>query len=77
MSEKHVEDYWNVDGDRELSDAWTGGVGPSAVPGAWADVCMFLKPPDSHERWKVRIHGALSIHHEALGIHPKGSRLPS
>ena len=25
MSEKHVEDYWNVDGDRELSDAWTGG----------------------------------------------------
>ena len=24
MSEKHVEDYWNVDGDRELSDAWTG-----------------------------------------------------
>ena len=24
MSEKHVEDYWNVDGDRDLSDAWTG-----------------------------------------------------
>ena len=24
MSEKHVEDYWNVDGDRELSDTWTG-----------------------------------------------------
>ena len=23
MSEKHVEDYWNVDGDRELSDTWT------------------------------------------------------
>ena len=23
MSEKHIEDYWNVDGDRELSDAWT------------------------------------------------------
>ena len=24
MSEKHIEDYWNVDVDRELSDAWTG-----------------------------------------------------
>ena len=24
MSEKHVDDYWNVDGGRELSDAWTG-----------------------------------------------------
>ena len=24
MSEKNIEEYWNVDGDRELSDAWTG-----------------------------------------------------
>ena len=24
MSEKNIDDYWNVDGDRELSDAWTG-----------------------------------------------------
>ena len=24
MSEKNVEDYWNFDGDRELSDTWTG-----------------------------------------------------
>ena len=24
MLGKHIEDYWNVDGDRELSDAWTG-----------------------------------------------------
>ena len=23
LLEKHVEDYWNVDGERELSDAWT------------------------------------------------------
>ena len=23
MSEKHLENYWNVDGDKELSDAWT------------------------------------------------------
>ena len=22
--EKHIEDYWNLEGDRKLSDAWTG-----------------------------------------------------
>ena len=42
--------------------------GPGAVPGMWADVCGFLKRPDSDERWKVRQHGALSIPHEAPGI---------
>ena len=24
LLEKHIEDYWNVDGEKELSDAWTG-----------------------------------------------------
>ena len=24
LLEKHIEGYWNVDEDRELSDAWTG-----------------------------------------------------
>ena len=24
MSKKHIEDYWNGDGERQLSDAWTG-----------------------------------------------------
>ena len=24
MSEKHIENYWDVHGDRELSDAWAG-----------------------------------------------------
>ena len=24
MLEKNIDDYWNVDGDRELSDSWTG-----------------------------------------------------
>ena len=24
LLEKNIEDYWNVDGERELSDAWTG-----------------------------------------------------
>ena len=42
--------------------------GPGAVPGTWADVCGFLKLPDSDGRWKVRQHGAFSIPHEALGI---------
>ena len=24
MAEKNIDDHWNVDGDRELSDTWTG-----------------------------------------------------
>ena len=24
LLEKHIDDYWNVDGERELSDSWTG-----------------------------------------------------
>ena len=24
LLEKNIDDYWNVDGERELSDAWTG-----------------------------------------------------
>ena len=24
LSEKNIDDYWNVDGEREVSDAWTG-----------------------------------------------------
>ena len=27
MSEKHVEDYWNVDGESEVSDAWKNELG--------------------------------------------------
>ena len=27
MLEKHIDNYWNVDGERELSDAWTGFTG--------------------------------------------------
>ena len=44
---------------------------PGAVPGEWADVCGFLKPLDSFERWKVRLHGAFSIPHDTLGLRPK------
>ena len=44
--------------------------GPSSIPGCWADVCEFLKPPESDQHWKVRLHGAFSIPHKALGLRP-------
>ena len=42
--------------------------GRGAVPGAWSDVCGFIKPPDSNERRRVRQYGAFTIHHEPLNI---------
>ena len=50
-----------------LTPLWS----PGAVPGEWADVCGFLKPPDSHEKWKVRLHSAFSIHHGEMGLREK------
>ena len=40
--------------------------GPGAVPGTWLDVCGFIKPPDSSERWRVRSirQTDQSCHHE-------------
>ena len=38
--------------------------GPGVVPGTWSDVCGFIKPPDSNERWKVRQTDQQSCHHE-------------
>ena len=43
---------------------------PRSIPGSWAGVCGFLKPPDSDGQWKVRQHGVISILHKALGIRP-------
>ena len=34
---------------------------PSGVRAEWADVCGFIKPPDSQNEWQVRFHGAFSI----------------
>ena len=45
--------------------------GSGSAPGEWADVCGFLKPPHSYGRWKVRLHAAFSILHDALGVRPK------
>ena len=42
--------------------------GPGAIPGEWADVCDFIVPPKSHDSWKVRSHGAFTIHREILGL---------
>ena len=42
-----------------------------AVPGDWADVCGFLKLPDSYGRWKGRQHATFSIPHDALVLRPK------
>ena len=30
-----------------------------------------VKPPDSYDKWKVRLHGAFTIHRESLGLRPK------
>ena len=32
---------------------------------------VFIKPPDSCEKWKVRLHGAFTIPHETLGLRAK------
>ena len=42
--------------------------GPGAVPGQWADVSGFIKPPDSQDEWQVCLHGAFSISCSALGL---------
>ena len=46
MWEKHIEDYWNVDGQRELSDAWTG---------VTSFISLNVKPPDGSTWSWVRL----------------------
>ena len=41
--------------------------GHGSIPNLWADVCGFLKPPDSDRFWKVRKHGAF-FPRETLGL---------
>ena len=45
--------------------------GPGAVPGEWTDVCGFVEPPHSCEKWKVRLHGVFTIAHETVGLRPR------
>ena len=42
--------------------------GPGAIPGEWTDVCGFIVLPNSHELWKVRLHGAFTMPREILGL---------
>ena len=72
-----------VDFDLPMPPNPTPSWGPGAVPGTWSDVCGFIKPPDSNERWSVRQHGAFPIRHEALSTrqtdqscHPRGMPPP-
>ena len=44
--------------------------GPGSILNNWADVCEFLKPPDSDRYWKVRMHGAFSIPRKTPGLRP-------
>ena len=46
LLEKNVEDYWNVDGERELSDAWTGFT---------RFVLLSERPPDGYTWSGVRL----------------------
>ena len=39
--------------------------------GEWAHVCGFIKPPDSHNKWRVRLNGAFSFPHNTLGLKEK------
>ena len=41
---------------------------PGAIPGECADECGFIVPPNSHDLWKVRLHGAFTIPREILGF---------
>ena len=34
------------------------------------DVCGFVKPPNSYDKWTVRVHGACTIR-ETLGLRPR------
>ena len=43
---------------------WAAG----GVPGEWADVCGFIKPPRTETEWHIRVHGAFEINREVLGI---------
>ena len=44
--------------------------GPGGVPGEWADVCGFIKPPNTDSEWHIRGHGAFEINRDVLGIRP-------
>ena len=40
--------------------------GPGNVPGEWADVCGFIKPPNTDNEWQIRGHGEFEINRDPL-----------
>ena len=44
--------------------------GPGGVPTEWADVCGFVKPPNTDNEWHMRGHGASEIIRDVVGIRP-------
>ena len=46
LLEKHIEDHWNMEGERELSDAWTSFTG---------FVLLKERPPEGHTWSGVRL----------------------
>ena len=43
---------------------------PRNGPGEGADVCGFIKPPNTDGEWQIRGHGSFDINHDVFGIRP-------
>ena len=63
----------NLPVPRAPTPLWRSG----AVPGEWADVCGFINPLDSHDKWQVRLHGAFSVSQNTSGPRGKDQSCPS
>ena len=50
--------------------------GPGSIPNNWADVCGFLRPPDSDRYWKVRIRRCFLHPTQNSRPAPNRSKLP-
>ena len=37
--ERHIDDYWNIDGSRDLSDSWTGFTQFTILENLQTDIC--------------------------------------
>ncbi len=44
--------------------------GPGSIPGCWADVCEFLKPPESDQHWTSPTSRRFLHRTNALGLRP-------
>ena len=85
--EKQIDDYWNVDGERELSDAWTGftifillNERPPAVFHGWSGERLTRKQTTSRpdnvwpDMWKHMSDTAKSKAKQKLGYRETEAR---